>query len=104
MFRSTTKVLKSFVFQAFASLGIRVFEPGGRRFESVRAHFPIKNFFGTGSHHKEGNEQIEPPTDNETGSTTWPFSAKLDAAASPAAVRSEAEDERRSREQSVRAR
>jgi hypothetical protein len=96
MFRSTTKVLKSFVFQAFASLGIRVFEPGGRRFESVRAHFPIKNFFGTGSHHKEGNEQIEPPTDNETGSTTWPFSA--------AAVRSEAEDERRSREQSVRAR
>jgi hypothetical protein len=47
---------------------------------------------------------IEPPTDNKTGSTTR-RSAGLDAAApGAAAVRSEAEDERRSREQSVRAR
>jgi hypothetical protein len=50
------------------------------------------------------SEQFEPPTDNKTGSTTWPSSVKLDAAVQgAAAVRSEAEDERRSREQSLRA-
>jgi hypothetical protein len=62
-----------------------------------------KKYFGSPGYRAE-NMQFEPPTDNETGSTTWPSSDKLDAAAQgAAAVRSAAQDERRSREQSVRA-
>jgi hypothetical protein len=41
------------------------FEPGGRRFESVRAHFITKKYFG-GPGHLAANEQFEPPTDNKT--------------------------------------
>ena len=37
-FRSTTEMLKAFIFRLLTSLGIRVFEPGGREFESLRAH------------------------------------------------------------------
>ena len=70
-----TKVI---IFQYLASIGIRFFEPGGREFESLRAHFWVKLFGSPG--HEIGNEQIEPLTDNKT-------------------VRSEAEDERRSGEQ-----
>jgi hypothetical protein len=55
---------KRLVFQRFTSLGIRVFEPGGRRFESVRAHFLSKLLGSPG--HEIGNEQIEPLTDNKT--------------------------------------
>jgi hypothetical protein len=36
---STTEMPERFVFQGLASLGIRVFEPGGQGFESLRAHF-----------------------------------------------------------------
>jgi hypothetical protein len=86
MFRSTTKVLKSFVLQAFASLGMRVFEPGGQEFESLRAHSLTKRHFGSPGH-QPWNKQFELPTDNKPGSTTWPSSAKLDAAAQPRAIR-----------------
>jgi len=40
------------------------FEPGGQGFESLRAHFLSKKFFGRPDH-EIGNEQIEPLTDNK---------------------------------------
>ncbi len=55
---------KRLVFWGLASLGIRFFEPGGQGFESLRAHFLSKKFFGRPDH-EIGNEQIEPLTDNK---------------------------------------
>jgi len=82
--------------------GRKHFEPGGRRFESVRAHFTTRKFCGR--YCRNFDRAVRTADIRQAGSTTWPSSAKLDAAArSAAAVRSAAEDERRSREQSVRA-
>src|SRR5258708_25421299 len=39
------------------------FEPGGRRFESVRAHLITKYFGSPGQ--PAGNKQFEPPTDKQ---------------------------------------
>jgi len=37
---------KVIIYHRVVSLGIRVFEPGGQGFESLRAHFLSKKFFG----------------------------------------------------------
>ncbi len=63
-FRSTIEMPKCLVFYTLTLLGMRVFEPGGQGFESLRAHF-LSKFFG-GQGHEIGNEQIEPLTDNKT--------------------------------------
>jgi hypothetical protein len=41
-FCSTMELPKCVVFQGLTSFGIRVFEPGGQGFESLRAHFLSK--------------------------------------------------------------
>jgi hypothetical protein len=64
-FRSTIEKPKCFIFYKLTLLGIRFFEPGGQGFESLRAHFLSKYFFGSPGH-EIGNEQIEPLTDNKT--------------------------------------
>jgi hypothetical protein len=68
-------------------------------FESLRAHLTTKKFSAAGSINPEKAVRTG---DNKPGSTTWSSSAQLDAAAQgAAAVRSEAEDERRNREHSA---
>jgi hypothetical protein len=43
-FRSTIEMPKCYVFYTLTWLGIRLFEPGGQGFESLRAHFLSKLF------------------------------------------------------------
>src|SRR6266404_4341561 len=93
-------VCKWLVFKLQASLGIRFFEPGGQGFESLRAHFLSKSSSAALATRSEPADRT--PDGQQDGSTTR-RRAGLDVAASAAAVRSEAEDERRSREQSGRA-
>jgi hypothetical protein len=99
-FCSTTEMPKFLVFQYFVSLGIRFFEPGGQGFESLRAHFSSKFF---GSPEPRARKRADRTPDEQQDGSTTRRRAGLDVAAFAAAVRSEAEDERRSREQSGRA-
>ena len=100
-FRSTTKMPKCFVFHGFASLGIRVFEPGGQGFESLRAHF-LSKFFG--SPEPRARKRADRTPDGQQDGSTTRRRAGLDVAASAAAVRSVAEDEGpQAPKQSVRA-
>src|SRR5882762_6681811 len=78
------------------------YEPGGREFESLRAHhhiFGLRNAAGQSSLsaaiRTPGRQQAE--FDNPASAPGWTLPR------SAAAVRSAAEDERRSREQSLRA-
>src|SRR5882762_11229497 len=89
---------KCFVFQGLASFRIRVFEPGGQGFESLRAHFLSKSSSAARATRSERADRT--PDGQQDGSTTR-RRAGLDVAASAAAVRSEAEVERRSREHSA---
>jgi hypothetical protein len=79
------------------------YEPGGREFESLRAHHNFR-CLRTLSRLRPFDVVIRTPG-RQTSRVRQPgVRAGLDAAArSAAAVRSEAEDERRSREQSLRA-
>jgi hypothetical protein len=76
------------------------FEPGGQGFESLRAHFLSKKVLRQPGP-RDWKRADRTPDGQQDGSTTR-RRAGLDVAASAAAVRSEAEDERRSREHSVR--
>src|SRR6267142_5014492 len=101
-FCSTTEMPKLLVFQRLTALGIRFFEPGGRRFESVRAHLNYKKVFRRPG--PPGRKRAVRTADRQTRPVRQPGArAGLDVAAPAVAVRSEAEDERRSREQSLRA-
>ena len=81
--------------------GVASFEPGGQGFESLRAHFLSKKVLRQPG--AEDRKRADRTPDRQQDGSTTRRRAGLDVAASAAAVRSEAEDERRSREQSVRA-